>query len=187
MSYSREQYQRIKLGLEEKTTKAKPKKAIPKISAKKKAENALEKEAYLKSRENISVPRGTLEILSLNQWFDYHMEHSEPVCSECGSRQDWVKQPGYEKIWKACQAHVLPKKKTYGFPSIAANIDNHIVLFPSWGGHLCGDHGFYDSNWFNASTMNVWPQIVEKFKKLYPLISKVELKNIPEQLLKEIQ
>jgi hypothetical protein len=187
MAYSREQYNRIKLGLEPKTTGPKPKKAIPKVSAKKRAEDAEAKEAYLKSRENTSVPRGTLDKISLNQWFDYHMEHSEPVCSECGMRADWVKQPGYEKIWKACQAHVLPKKKSYGFPSIAANIDNHIVLFPSWGGHLCGHHGEYDSSWFNATTMKIWPQVVERFRQLYPLISEKERKNIPEQLLKEIK
>lgn len=132
---------------------------------------------------------------SLDAWFERKMATSKPVCAECGMEAYWLLEPqedpkkaeAYRLMWRACQAHILPKKKNYGFPSLATNDDNHIVLFPSWGGHLCGDHGFYDSNWYNATTMKIWPKVVEAFKKLYPLIPHDERKNIPEQLLKEIE
>lgn len=123
------------------------------------------------------------EPTDLEKWFTHFMEISEPVCAECGMRADWLKQPGYEKLWQACQAHILPKKKNYGFPSLATNLDNHIVLFPSWGGHLCGCHGFYDSNWYNATTMKIWDKVVKRFnEKLFAKIPEHEKKNIPEQL-----
>jgi len=123
------------------------------------------------------------EPTDLQKWFNHFMEISEPVCAECGMRADWLKLPGNEKIWHACQAHILPKKKEYGFPSLATNLDNHMVLFPSWGGHLCGCHGFYDSNWYNATTMKIWTEVVKTFKeKLFAAIPEHEKKNIPEQL-----
>lgn len=162
----------IRSGLAEKTTGPKPKKAIAKFSDKKLAEIAEEKNKTGDTLQN---------------WFDHFMEVSEAVCAECGMRADWLKDPAYAKIWKACQAHILPKKKEYGFASIATHRENHIILFPSWGGHLCGCHGFYDSNWYNATTMNIWPKVIEQFKILYPFISEKERKNIPEQLLREIK
>lgn len=123
----------------------------------------------------------------LDEWFEHFMEVSEPVCEECGMRADWLKGAEYKQIWRACQAHVLPKKKNCGFPSLASNLDNHIVLFPSWGGHLCGCHGFYDSSWYNATTMNIWTKVVEIVKvKLIHLIPDSEKRFIPEQLLKAI-
>jgi len=145
---------------------------IPKQSEKKKAQVKAEKEA------------GTHK--PLEDWFDHHMANAEPVCMNCGNRADWVKQPGYEHIWKACQAHILPKKKG-AFPSLAGNLDNHLVLFPSFGGTLCGCHGWFDSSWYNASTMEVWPKAVDIFKtKLLPLIHPDDRRKLPEQLQKLI-
>jgi hypothetical protein len=142
---------------------------IPKQSEKKKKEIAEEKAANPES--------------SLDKWFEYHMANSEPVCEECGMRADWVKQPGFEEIWRACQAHILPKKKRHGFPSVAGNLDNHMVLFPSWGGHLCGCHGFYDSSWYNATTMKIWGKVQQIFaERLYPVMAESEKRKIPEQL-----
>lgn len=126
-----------------------------------------------------------------DDFFEYHMKHSVPVCAECGMTANWLLEPqqdhqkaeAYKLIWRACQAHILPKKKNYGFPSLRNHLDNHLVLFPSWGGTLCGCHGFYDSNWYNASTMKIWPKVIEAFIKLYPSIPKIEHKNIPDILL----
>lgn len=154
----------------------KEKKALNRVSPKKKTADAEAKKAGSED--------------SLEKWFLYFMETSEPVCAECGMRADWLLEPqedpkkaeAYRLIWRACQAHVLPKKKQYGFPSISTDRNNHIILFPSWGGHLCGCHGFYDSGWFNATTMKIWPQVQERFKILYPFIAEKERKNIPEQL-----
>lgn len=123
----------------------------------------------------------------LEKYFEHHMANSVPTCEECGFSAPWLLQPKYEKLWKACQAHIAPKKKGM-FPSLAGVLENHLVLFPSWGGHLCGCHSFFDSNWYNASTMKVWPKAVAIFKtKLYHLIPENEKKNIPEVLLKTLE
>jgi len=124
---------------------------------------------------------------ALEAYFRFHVKHSTPKCENCGMEATWLLKPEYETIWRACQAHILPKKK-FMFPSLAGNLDNHLVLFPSWGGLLCGCHGFFDSSWYNASTMEIWPKAVEIFKaKLLHLIPEKERKNIPEALQKLIE
>lgn len=118
----------------------------------------------------------------VDEYFSYHMAHSEPVCQNCKMEARWLLLPEYESVWRMCHHHVLAKRKTQ-FPSLAGNLDNHLVLFPSLGGKLCGCHGWAESNWFNATTMECWPLIVEVFKKVYPMIPEKEKKNIPEQLV----
>lgn len=122
-------------------------------------------------------------VVDPNEFFAYHMKHSVPCCQECGMEASWVLDPMYSKVWRACQAHILPKKKEYGFPSLRDNLENHLVLFPSFGGKLCGCHVFYDSSWYNASTMKIWPFVVQTFIDLYPQIPQNERKNIPEIFL----
>ena len=151
---------------------------IPKKSAKKLKQEAEEKDLLKEAKE---LGKGT-GISAQEQWFKDRMAESEPVCMECGFRADWLKLPEYEKIWRACQAHILPKRKGQ-FPSVATHPLNHLVLFPSWGGHLCGHHGEYDSSWYNATTMKIWPTAVERFKRFEASIAPAERKNIPEQLL----
>lgn len=164
-------------------------KFIKQVSDKRQKKHDEQKELLRQAKENHIEGSGPIVIVtSLDQWFSDRMTQNEPVCAECGSRADWVKLPGYEKVWKACQAHILPKKKMFGFPSIATNPYNHVVLFPSFGGKLCGCHGFYDSGWYNASTMKIWKSIVDIFiTKLYPIIPESEKKNIPEALRNEIK
>lgn len=152
--------------------------SMPKKSAKKIAK---EKEEAALLKEAVELGKGT-GISAQEQWFKDRMAESEPVCAECGFRADWLKLPEYEKIWRACQAHIIPKAKSQ-FPSVATHPLNHLVLFPSWGGHLCGCHGFYDSSWFNATTMKVWPKAVERFKLFEKDIAEKEKYKIPEQFL----
>lgn len=152
---------------------------LPKKSAKKIKKEAEEKVLL---KEAAEMGKGT-GITDQEQWFEDRMKESEPVCAECGFRADWLLLPEYKKIWRACQAHILPKKKG-AFPSVATHPLNHMVLFPSWGGHLCGHHGEYDSSWFNATTMKVWPKAVERFKQFESAIAEKERRLIPEQFLK---
>jgi hypothetical protein len=63
---------------------------------------------------------------------------------------------------------------------------NHLVLFPVWGGHLCGCHDEFDSGWYNATTMTVWPKAIERFKQFEKSIANSERRRIPEQLLQYI-
>lgn len=98
----------------------------------------------------------------------------KPYCMECGKV---ISQPFY----RAATAHILPKRKEYGFPSIACHPDNFLIL-----GASCGCHSRYDRSWEDAAKMKVFPLAIEKFKILYPLIAKSERKNISEVLLQEI-
>lgn len=112
-----------------------------------------------------------------------------PYCSECGEfipDKKWdFKTSAYietKEYYRAATAHVLPKRQTFGFPSVASNLDNFLILSAS-----CGCHDFYDRSWEDASQMRIFPLAIEKFKKLYPHIAKSELKNLPEVFRQEIE
>lgn len=121
-----------------------------------------------------------------DKWFDYHMGINEPMCCNCGATADWLLLPKYFILWRACQAHILPKRRSQ-FPSLATNTNNHIVLFPSWGGWLCGCHDQYDSSWTQASSMIIWPGVVDVVKTLlYPVMPEREKSRLPELLLNQI-
>lgn len=107
------------------------------------------------------------------------MGEVEAVCDNCGVRADWIKQPQYYKLWKAAQAHILEKRH---FISIMTHPLNFLTMFAAYSG-VCGCHTYYDSNWLNASKMNIWTTVIERFKILYPLIKPNEHKFIPDILL----
>lgn len=153
-------------------------KPIAKVSEKKKKQLRAEKELIEQAREFNLPAEGDQE-----QWFIDRMAENVPVCMNCGMEAAWLLQPEYEKIWRACQAHILPKRKAQ-FPSVATHPLNHLILFPVWGGHLCGCHDEYDSGWYNATTMKVWGLAKSKFKQFESAIAPSERRRIPEQLLK---
>lgn len=108
----------------------------------------------------------------LQNWFSYHIEHSAPICENCG-------EPLYypdKTIAISCQAHILPKKPTL-FPSVAGNLNNHLVL----GGlyQNCSCHGQFDSSWRNAERMPVFKIAIERFLIFKPFIAESELKSLP--------
>jgi hypothetical protein len=94
-----------------------------------------------------------------------------PFCHECelSSIQTFIP----EMYYRAASAHILPKRKEHGFPSIADNIENLLVLSPT-----CGHHKKYDNTWEDAATMKVWPLAVKKIKKMLPFIAASEMKNL---------
>jgi hypothetical protein len=144
-----------------------------------------------KSAKKIAQEKEDLKLDKINgdtkeQWYDDRMKENQPICMNCGMEAYWLLQPEYEKIWRACQAHILPKRKTQ-FPSVARHPMNHLVLFPVWGGHLCGCHDEYDSGWYNATTMSVWPKAVERFRQFESTISPKERKCIPDALLQYVK
>lgn len=108
-----------------------------------------------------------------------------PHCMECGKKiPEKIKLVGKKFTldgYRCATAHVLPKRKEYGFPSVASNPINRLFL-----GAGCGCHDRYDRSWEDAAKMKVWPLAVEIFKKLYPLIHPSEKKNIPDILLQEL-
>lgn len=175
------------MGLEEirrlkeqaKLPKEKKKHVLPKKSAKKIKQESEEKE-LLKETQGLGLSTG---IPAQEQWFEDRMRDNLPICMNCGMDAPWLLQPEYKKIWRACQAHILPKREAQ-FPSVSTHPLNHLVLFPVWGGFLCGCHDEYDSGWYNATTMNVWPKAKERFKQFESAIAEKEKRKIPEQLFK---
>lgn len=132
----------------------------------------------------------------MDKYFDYHMKNSFPRCDNCGMEAKWLLEPQEDKekakmyllMWRASQAHVLRKKDGIGgFPSIATNLTNHLVLFPRWGGYLCGCHDLYDSSYENMAKMAVFPKAIDIINQLYPFIKTEEKKYLPEIITQEIQ
>lgn len=159
---------------------------IPKKSTKKIRQEAEEK-ALIKNAVKLGL--GACEMISASiqeQWFKDRMAESLPICMNCGMDAQWLLLPEYEKIWRACQAHVLPKRKSQ-FPSVATHPMNHMVLFPVWGGHLCGCHDEYDSGWYNATTMKVWEIAVSRFKEFEACIAPKERRHIPDALMQYVK
>lgn len=150
---------------------------IPKKSTKKIKQEASERELVKEAIKSI----GEIVTKEQEKWFEDRMKENIPVCMNCGMEANWLLQPEYKKIWRACQAHILPKRKTM-FPSVATHPLNHMVLFPVWGGHLCGCHDEFDSAWYNATGMDVWPKAVERFRQFEKDIAQSERRRIPDQL-----
>lgn len=123
----------------------------------------------------------------LDAYFDYHMKHAAPICMNCGMEAKWLLLEEYSFLWRSCQAHVLRKKDNIGgFPSVAANLLNHLVLFSDLAG-LCGCHDVFDSSYENMAKMPVFPKAIDIINRLYPQIAPDERKYLPEIITQEIK
>jgi hypothetical protein len=152
----------------------KPRKEI----IKEKANNSIKVRGLLNTDQNKFVEnQAAADIVALQNFFAECAKELDqhPYCMECGT---FIPR----KYYRSATAHVLPKRKEYGFTSVASNIINKLFL-----GAGCGCHSKYDSDWEAAATMKVWPMAVEIFTKLYPLLKPEEKKNIPEVLLQELK
>lgn len=137
--------------------------SIPKVSAKRAAKNAAEKN----DRNG--------EDTELQKWYAKIMQQETGKCWESGekiNKQDKI-------AWHGSIAHVLPK---YLFPSTATHPQNYMIL-SMYGG---GAHGQYDSSWENASKMKVWPYACKIFNILYPLLTREEKAKLPDIVIQEI-
>jgi hypothetical protein len=109
--------------------------------------------------------------LTLDQWFEYHIEHSDWICENCGS----ILQPKDEETMKSFQAHILPKNK---FLSVATDINNRMLLGAIT--QPCSCHGQYDSNWNNAAKMPVFSIALERFPLFAHKLTDEEIRRLPE-------
>ena len=114
----------------------------------------------------------------LKAWFDHRMKTCQPICANCGIEAKWVNKEPYLKLFKAAQAHLLPKRH---FWSLKLHELNGMVLFAGYSG-ICNCHDVFDSSWDAASKMNIWEEVIRRFKIMYPLIPTVEHQFIPKQL-----
>ena len=118
----------------------------------------------------------------LGVWFITRMTVCEPICENCGKIGEYLKMPEFKKLWRSCQAHLLPKRH---FKSLQTHPLNGMVLGTGFSG-LCHCHDDYDSSWEKAAKMPIWEEVVKRFLIMYPLISPEEHQYIPPQLLQEL-
>lgn len=135
------------------------------------------------SSPEVKAPKGYQE---LTLWFNERMSRCEVKCENCVATNYWLEQNKETKIgklkWRSCQAHLLPKRH---FDSIKTHPLNAMVLGSGYSG-LCHCHDNYDASWEKAAKMNIWDEVVRRFKIMYPLITQDEQRFIPPQLLQEI-
>lgn len=134
----------------------KTKKTIAKVSAKKLAKDK-------EDREDGSD-------LDLKGWFEKmrNIIKANPICENCGG-------PISEQHYLHSSAHLLPKRKDYGFPSVRANINNHLVLCVT-----AGCHQLWDRAWSDAEMMEVFPLALERFRLFADSIIEEERFRVPD-------
>lgn len=132
---------------------------------------------YWESRNKVSKkrslqrnPEQVEESKALGQYYEHHNANSNWICENCNDRL-FIFSP---QEASSCQAHILPKEL---FPSVAAVLDNHMLLGGLFQGCTC--HKQYDSSWSKAESMPVFPLAVERFMKFKHLISPDEYKKLP--------
>lgn len=137
---------------------------IPKKSAKKLAQEKVEKKL-----------RGG-EDTELKKWFKARQKFMTGKCQECGARTEIQK---YEYAIRSI-CHILAKRETM-CPSVATHPLNYI--------ELCEDHHhkFDNSNWGEIEKWNCWPVVRERLVMVYPDLAKEELRHFPESVLKYIE
>lgn len=123
--------------------------------------------------------KGIVKNNELELFFMVRMETCLPICENCGAIKNDLKFELFKSRWKSCQAHLLPKRR---FKSISTHPLNAMVLGSGFSG-MCYCHDTYDSSWVVASKMGIWPEVINRFKILYPLITASEHKFIPQILL----
>lgn len=136
--------------------------------------------AKAKLRKNISLDNKLVDneaakaFQEQQLWFEEIKRKELNVCWETG---DTIPI----SYMRAATAHILPKKDNIGgFPSVATHPLNYLILSP-----LNGSHD-KTHTWSKFQTMKVWPQAVERFKKIYPYIALKERKYLPDCLLQEL-
>lgn len=133
---------------------------------------------FLERQEENSIPKYKKTIKSFNEknkkkriqersclseFFDYHLiELNKKPFSEESSTL--IKEPSIVNI-----AHILPKRKQGGFPSIQCHLDNYIYL--TWEEHNRFDKLLDEGNLeqIEKEFPNCWQIIWKRLKKLLPL------------------
>lgn len=157
LSEYQQKLNRIKLGLEAKTTGAKPRKAIPKKSAKKKAADAEAKEA-----------RGGGD-KEMDLFFKSLRKGMKNKCLFCGG----VTMKNDDEKFHFSLAHLLPKAI---FKSVATNPDNIIELcFWNNSCHTQFDNGRI--TWEFVKDSKEWEIIKEKLLNVLPIVAMEERKH----------
>lgn len=155
---------KIKLGQLPKEAVAKPKKPLKKVSDKKAAE--------------LKVAKGSDSELDL--WFVAKRKEMVGRCLFCNQKTEKDNDDTYRRSI----AHLLPKNKSVGFPSVATHPDNYIELcFHNNSCHTNLDSG--KITWEFIKDSKEWDVIKEKLLNILPMVAENERKNkLYDKLLK---
>jgi hypothetical protein len=129
----------------------------------KKQKSAMMQRAHEKMKEKKAPKK-----IRLDKWFDHWFRHCHTRCEECNEPINKFDPLELRSV----QAHILPKKT---FDSVCDVIENHATL-----GVRCGCHYKFDKSWLAASSMKIWPVIIERFKTFEHLIAPEERRKIPD-------
>lgn len=108
---------------------------------------------------------GTIKIIGM--WYKYFMVNAKKECENCESNLSNYN----ETDWFDSQFHILDENE---YPSVAGNLNNHIVL----GTNCCGSQlGLYEGNFINMKCSGI---INIRIKKLIPFLSPEELNKLKD-------
>lgn len=147
--------------------------------AKQKEKNKLRSLIQSPKNKEMLAKNGKIPDPMLQLWFAHRMNTLQPICANCGKFGEYLLEEKNKRLWKSCQAHLMPKRH---FKSISTHPLNGLILGTGFSG-LCHCHDTYDSSWEAASKMFIWEEVCNRFKYLYRLIKPEEHQFIPKQLL----
>ena len=121
-----------------------------------------------KKKKNGTAKAKAKTAKDLNVFFASQLPEIPSCCENCGSSLKWQKMNNFKSII----AHILPKRKVGGFPSVATHPKNSMFL--------CSDcHANMDNKgkeW--VQQMNCFPLMIERLKEFVHLVKeKRELPN----------
>ena len=124
-------------------------------------ENAEKKKS--KGKEKVKTAK------EMNLFFASELPNIPERCENCNASLKWQKMNNYKSII----AHILPKRKVGGFPSVATHPKNRVFL--------CLEcHGNFDNKGAEYATkMNCFDVICERFMEFESLLSEADKQRLP--------
>jgi hypothetical protein len=110
---------------------------------------------------------------TMSEWFLERRAEMVGVCCNCGNKT----AKHSDAFFVFSIAHILPKSRNSGFPSVGQHPDNWFEL-------CMNCHTAYDSSWATAAKMPCFAIALKKFKRFGHLIAIPERRRIPEYFLK---
>ena len=129
--------------------------------------NAKENEAKKKKNGKTAEKKKTAK--EMNLFFASQIPDIPNFCECCGDSLKWQKQNRFKSII----AHILPKRKVGGFPTVATHPKNRLFLCSS-----C--HSDFDNKGAEfATSMNCFDEMCERFLEFEHLLSEADKQRLP--------
>lgn len=116
--------------------------------------------------------------VDLTEWFPERRIEMTGICANCGDPS-----AKFSDEWYRCSiCHLLPQRF---FPSVADHEFNWIELCHF--NKSCHTNMDSSSRKFEPQKMKCWPEMVKRFKIIYPLTHPSERRHIPDIYLQELE